>query len=259
MAIQDPWAHLHAPPCAKHSHGAAVVPRRLGSGLRRRAVAAAGVEPRSFQPGTGTIRGYQFDGLALASLTSLRPRARERSSCGRWAYRRTRRSSTTCTVSTLTRWIWCPSPCSPLFSASLIHPRYVGRFSSPNQESRHIGHARETYFPLDFGEIRAPIRLFTQTSASMSSFRITHQASPLPVPKPVLSVIPFFFWKGGGVLIAGVQAMMRHWGNTSCWSAVAWFVTKFTITCACKYINPQMIMISHWTLAVLARHVSDDW
>jgi len=132
------------------------------------------------------------------------------SSCGRWAYRRTRRSSTTCTVSTLTRWIWCPSPCSPLFSASLIHPRYVGHFSSPNQESRHIGHARETYFPPDFGEIRAPIRLFTQTSASMSSFRITHQASPLPVPKPVLSVIPFFFWKGGGVLIAGVQAMMRH-------------------------------------------------
>ena len=51
-----------------------VVPLGVGSGLRRRAVAAAGVEPRSFQP--GTIRDHRFDGLALASLTSLRPRPR---------------------------------------------------------------------------------------------------------------------------------------------------------------------------------------
>jgi len=217
MAIQDPWAHLHAPPCAKHSHGA--------SGLRRRAVAAAGVEPRSFQPGTGTIRGYQFDGLALASLTSLPPRSPERSSCGRWAYRRTRRSSTTCTVSTLTRWIWCPSPCSPLFSASLIRPRYVGHFSSPYQESRHIGHARETYFPLDFGKIRAPIRLFPQNqreheqfSDYSSSFTIASTQNQCWLLSVNSSLV--------GTLVAGAQAMMPHWGNTSCWSAIAWLVTK---------------------------------
>jgi len=86
--IREPTYALHRAQ-TQPSHGSAVVPLGVGSGLRRRAVAAAGVEPRSFQPGTGTIRGYQFDGLALASLTSLPPRSPERSSCGRWAYRRT--------------------------------------------------------------------------------------------------------------------------------------------------------------------------
>ena len=71
--IREPTYALHRAQ-TQPSHGSAVVPLGVGSGLRRRAVAAAGVEPRSFQP--GTIRDHRFDGLALASLSSLRPRPR---------------------------------------------------------------------------------------------------------------------------------------------------------------------------------------